>query len=45
MDHLVSLLPQVAVQLRHALSNLYMASTALAPAEKREQDAELEQDL
>lgn len=42
MDHLVSLLPQVAVQLRHALSNLYMASTALAPAEKREQDAELD---
>ena len=41
-QNLVSLLPHVAVQLRHALSNLYMASTALAPAEKREQDEELD---
>ena len=41
-QNLVSLLPHVAVQLRHALSNLYMASTALAPAEKREEDEELD---
>lgn len=41
-QNLASLLPHVAVQLRHALSNLYMASAALAPAEKREQDEELD---
>ena len=41
-QNLVSLLPHVAVQLRHALSNLYMASAALAPAEQRERDEELD---
>ena len=41
-QNLASLLPHVAVQLRYALSNLYMASAALAPAERREQDEVLD---
>lgn len=36
------LLPSVAVQLRHAMGNLHFAANALAPAEIRENDPELD---
>lgn len=39
---LASLFPSIAVQLRGMLSGLYLAATALAPAEAREKDAELD---
>lgn len=39
---LVSLFPSIATQLRGMLSGLYLAATALAPAEAREKDEELD---
>ncbi|MBQ8851596.1 MAG: sensor histidine kinase [Oscillibacter sp.] len=42
-DHLTALFPQVAAQLRYALSNLHMAASALAPVQAREGDAQLDQ--
>jgi signal transduction histidine kinase len=40
---LASLFPSIATQLRGMLSGLYLAATALAPAEAREKDPELDQ--
>lgn len=40
---LASLFPSISAQLRGMLSRLYMAATALAPAEAREQDPELDE--
>lgn len=42
-DHLTALFPQISVQMRYVLSNLYMASSALAPAGEREKDPQLDQ--
>ncbi|MEA4994561.1 Adaptive-response sensory-kinase SasA [bioreactor metagenome] len=39
---LASLFPSIATQMRGMLSGLYLAATALAPAEAREQDPELD---
>ncbi len=39
---LASLFPSIAAQLRGMLSGLYLAATALAPAEAREKDPELD---
>ena len=41
-DHLTALFPQIASQMRYALSNLHMAASALAPVEEREWNAELD---
>ena len=43
MDQLTALFPQIAMQLRYTLSNLHMAAAALAPAQQRERDSELDQ--
>lgn len=42
MDFDFTLLPQAAAQMRGALSNLYLASSRLAPAGDREKDPELD---
>ena len=42
-NHLASLFPDVATQLRVALSNLHLAAVRLAPAEARENDPELDE--
>ena len=42
-NHLASLFPDVATQLRAALSNLHLAAAQLAPAEARETDPALDQ--
>ena len=42
-NRLASLFPDVATQLRAALSNLYLAAAQLAPAEARENDPVLDQ--
>lgn len=42
-NHLASLFPDVATQLRVALSNLHLAAAQLAPAEARENDPALDQ--
>lgn len=41
-DHLTALFPQIATQMRYALSNLHMAASALAPVEEREWNEELD---
>ena len=41
-NHLASLFPDIAIQLRAALSNLHLAATQLAPAEARENDPVLD---
>ena len=41
-NHLASLFPDVATQLRVALSNLHLAAVRLAPAEARENDPALD---
>ena len=40
---LSALFPQIALQLRYALSNLYMAASSLAPARAREEDSALDE--
>ena len=42
-NRLASLFPDVATQLRVALSNLHLAAAQLAPAEARENDPALDQ--
>lgn len=42
-DHLTALFPQIALQMRYALSSLHLAASTLAPAEAREWDQELDQ--
>lgn len=41
-NHLASLFPNIAVQLRGALSSLHLAAAQLAPANQREQDPTLD---
>mgnify|MGYP003306914114 CR=1 FL=1 len=41
-DQLASLFPNIAAQLKQALSNLNLAASALIPAEAREQDPALD---
>lgn len=41
-NHLASLFPNIASQLRGALSSLHLAATQLAPADQREQDPALD---
>ncbi len=44
LDHnnLAALFPSISKQMRGAMSNLYLAAAQLAPAEQREQDADLD---
>jgi len=42
-DLLANILPALSTQLRYALGNLHLAAASLVPAERREQDAQLDQ--